>query len=67
MDEKIKKYREQLDMTHQEMADYLGISRVNYTQKENSQRKWSDSDKMKLKDLVKQRIDPKITIDDLFY
>ena len=67
MSEKIKKYREQLGMTQQEMADELGLSRQNYHQKENNLRKWSDSDKVKIRELLRKKLDPALTIDELFY
>lgn len=67
MSEKIKSYREQLGMTQQEMADELGITRQNYHQKENDLRKWSDSDKMKIRELLRKKLDPDVTIDELFY
>ena len=67
MSEKIKKYREQLGMTQQEMADELGLSRQNYHQKENDLRKWSDSDKVNIRELLRKKLDPALTIDELFY
>ena len=67
MSEKIKKYREQLGMTQQEMADELGLSRQNYHQKENNLRKWSDSDKVNIRELLRKKLDPALTIDELFY
>ena len=67
LSEKIKKYREQLGMTQQEMADELGLSRQNYHQKENELRKWADDDKVKIRELLRKKLDPAITIDELFY
>ena len=67
MSEKIKQYREQLGMTQQEMADELGLSRQNYHQKENDLRKWSDSDKVNIRELLRKKLDPALTIDELFY
>ena len=67
MSEKIKKYRERLGMTQQEMADELGLSRQNYHQKENDLRKWADSDKVKIRELLRKKLDPDMTIDELFY
>ena len=67
MSEKIKKYREQLGMTQQEMADELGLSRQNYHQKENNLRKWADSDKVNIRELLRNKLDPALTIDELFY
>lgn len=67
MSEKIKKYREQLGMTQAEMADELGLSRQNYYQKENELRKWADSDKVKIRELLRKKLDPDMTIDELFY
>lgn len=54
-------------MTQQEMADELGITRQNYHQKENDLRKWNDSDKIEIRELLRRKIDPNITIDELFY
>ena len=67
LSEKIKQYREQLGMTQQEMADELGLSRQNYHQKENSLRKWADSDKVKIRELLRKKLDTNVTIDELFY
>ena len=67
LSDKIKQYREQLGMTQQEMADELGITRQNYHQKENDLRKWNDSDKIEIRELLRRKIDPNITIDELFY
>lgn len=67
MSEKIKSYREQLGMTQQEMADELGITRQNYHQKENGLRKWSDSDKLEIRKLLRRKLDSDMTIDELFY
>ena len=67
LSEKIKKYRERLGMTQQEMADELGLSRQNYHQKENDLRKWADSDKVKIMELLRKKLDPDMTIDELFY
>lgn len=64
---KIKEYREQLGLTQEEMADELELSRQNYNQKENEQRKWNDSDKIKIRELLKEKLDPDITIDEIFY
>lgn len=67
LSDKIKQYREQLGMTQQEMADELGITRQNYHQKENDLRKWNDGDKIEIRELLRRKIDPNITIDELFY
>ena len=54
-------------MTQQEMADELGLSRQNYHQKENNLRKWADSDKVNIRELLRNKLDPALTIDELFY
>lgn len=67
MSDKIKRYREEIGMTQQEMADAIGISRQNYHQKENSLRNWNDSDRLKIRKLMREKLDPNITIDELFF
>ena len=67
LSDKIKQYREQLGMTQQEMADEIGLSRQNYHQKEKQIRKWADGDKVNIRELLRKKLDPDITIDTLFY
>lgn len=67
LSDKIRKYREQLGLTQQEMADELDLSRQNYHQKENELRKWADTDKVNIRELLRNKLDPALTIDELFY
>lgn len=67
--QKVKKvagYRSMLGMTQKEIAEYLGISSQNYSNKENSRTSFNDREKVKLKKLFSE-IDETLTIDDIFF
>lgn len=63
---KVAGYRVMLAFNQKKMAKYLGITVQSYSNKERGYRKFTDGEKIKLKELFNQ-IDPTITIDSIFF
>ncbi|MEY8291562.1 transcriptional regulator [Carnobacteriaceae bacterium 52-44] len=59
-------YRIMLNMNQKDMAGYLGITSQSYSNKERGMRKFSDEEKLKLKELFR-KIDSDLTIDAIFF
>ena len=64
---KIKEYRERVDMTQRELAEYLGTTTQTISNKENGRTSWNDKEKLEVRKLFREKLDPAITIDELFY
>lgn len=64
---KIKEYRERVDMTQRELAEYLGTTTQTISNKENGRTSWNDKEKLEVRKLFRDKLDPAITIDELFY
>lgn len=62
----VKGYRNMLNMTQHDMAKMLGISDRAYNSKEKGQTQFTDSQRLKIRELFKT-IKPDITIDEIFY
>lgn len=62
----VKKYRQYLGLTQQDMADILGVSKQSYWNKENERTAFSDSEKVLIKDMLVKHF-PEIKIDDIFF
>ena len=63
---KVKGYRNMLNLSQEKLGDYLGISKQTYSLKEIGKVSFNDKEKSQLLDLFKQ-IDPNLTIDYLFF
>lgn len=68
MDQKnrIRTIRTMLGLTQADMSDKLNISLTAYNLKENGKINFNDNDKVIIKELA-QRVDPHLTIDDIFF
>ncbi|MEI4310905.1 transcriptional regulator [Streptococcus suis] len=62
---RVKGYRHMLNLSQNEMAVKLNISKQSYHNKEIGKTEFSDSEKQIIKELLKSEF-PKITIDDIF-
>lgn len=62
----VKKYRQYLGLTQQDMADILGVSKQSYWNKENERTAFNDSEKVLIKDMLVKHF-PEIKIDDIFF
>lgn len=62
----VKGYRNMLNMTQEDMAELLGITKQSYHNKERGQTQFTDSQRLKIKELFKT-IKADITIDEIFY
>lgn len=63
---KVKGYRNMLNLNQQEMADLLGISKQSYWNKENGKNEFNDKEKI----IIKRILEPffsKISIDEIFF
>lgn len=63
---RVKGYRHMLNLSQNEMAVKLHISKQSYHNKEIGKTEFSDSEKQIIKELLKSEF-PKITIDDIFF
>lgn len=63
---KIVGYRNMLSMTQSDMSKFLGISLQAYWNKEKGKTQFSDTEKVKIKQLLLPYF-PDITIDDIFF
>lgn len=63
---KLKGYRVMLGQTQASMAKTLGVSTQSYNNKETGKTPFSDSEKFKIREMVRE-IEPNIAIDDLFF
>ncbi len=63
---KIKGYRNMLNMTQEELAIKLGITKQGYSNKERGINEFSDKEKIIFKELL-QPLFPTVTIDDIFF
>ncbi|MBG9368279.1 transcriptional regulator [Streptococcus sp. NLN64] len=63
---KLKGYRVMLGQTQASMAKTLGVSTQSYNNKETGKTPFSNSEMLKIRDMVRA-IEPNITIDDLFF
>jgi len=63
---KIKGYRNMLNMTQEELAIKLGITKQGYSNKERGVNEFSDKEKIIFKELL-QPLFPTVTIDDIFF
>lgn len=66
MTNKVKGYRNMLNLTQKEIAIKLGISYVSYSKKENGKRDFKDIEKMKFKELLEPHF-PNITLEEIFF
>ena len=64
---KIKRYRQKLGLTQQNVAEYFGITSQAYNQKELGKRRFSKDEMLAFKLLVNKNVDPTATIDDIFF
>lgn len=64
---KIKEYRERISMTQRELAEHLGTTTQTISNKENGRTSWNDKEKLEVRKLFRDKLDPEITIDELFY
>ncbi|WP_345917259.1 helix-turn-helix domain-containing protein [Eremococcus coleocola] len=63
---KVKGYRNMLGLTQTQIADKLNITKQSYSRKEIGKAKFTDQEKIKLKEIFRF-INPTITIDDIFF
>ena len=63
----VKYYRVLMKMTQQNVADQFGISNQAYSQKELGKIRFSKDEMLAFKLLVNKNVDPKATIDDIFF
>lgn len=63
---KIKGYRNYLNLTQKEMGEKLGISKQSYFNKESSKYNFTDEEKLIFKSLLIPYF-PNITIEDIFF
>lgn len=66
MTNKVKGYRNMLNLTQKETAIKLGISYVSYCNKENGKRDFKDVEKMKFKEMLEPHF-PNITLEEIFF
>lgn len=59
-------YRVMIGMSQKEIANHLKISPQSYSNKERGYRPFNDKEKSLMKELF-QKVDSKLTIDDLFF
>lgn len=64
---KVSLYRKKANLTQQDMADYLGISRNSYYLKENGKIDFKDVEKIKIQHFINSYLDLNLTIDELFF
>ena len=64
--QRIKGYRVMLNLSQQDVAKELGISRQSYWSKENGRTSFNDKEKTKIRDLFRKTGIP-VTIDSLFF
>lgn len=62
----IREYRKHLRLTQREMAEIIGISEQSYWNKENGRRNFTDEEKLKIRDFLRQYV-PEVTIDHIFF
>lgn len=63
---KVKGYRNMLNMTQEQLGEYLGITKQSYHLKEVGKAQFTDQEKIKIKQLL-QSLFPEITIDEIFF
>ncbi|MGO2099619.1 helix-turn-helix transcriptional regulator [Vagococcus salmoninarum] len=63
---KVLGYRNMLGLKQKDMASLLSISRQAYSEKERGNIPFKDSEKQLIKNMV-AKIEPKVTIDKLFF
>ena len=66
MTNKVKGYRNMLNLTQKETAIKLGISYVSYCNKENGKRDFKDVEKIKFKEMLEPYF-PNITLEEIFF
>lgn len=62
----IREYRKQLGLTQREMAEIIGITEQSYWNKENERRKFTDEEKVKVRDYLRRYV-PNVTVDHIFF
>lgn len=63
---KIRGYRNMLNLSQENLGKYLGITKQAYSNKETGKAKFNDKEKVKLLELFK-KVDDSLTIDSLFF
>ena len=63
---KVKGYRNMINLSQKEMAELLGISFTSYCHKEQGKRDFKDNEKIMFKNMLLPYF-PEITIDDIFF
>ena len=63
---KIAGYRKMLGLTQEDLAKRIGITRQTYSLKENGKVKFSDVEKIMIKNML-IKVFPNITIDEIFF
>ncbi|EKB53733.1 helix-turn-helix transcriptional regulator [Falseniella ignava] len=62
----VKGYRNMMNLTQEDVADVLGMTKQQYNPKELGRRPFNDKEKIILLNIFKQA-DPSLTIDRLFF
>jgi|UPI00065F73EB prophage ps3 protein 14, transcriptional regulator len=63
---KVKGYRNMINLSQKEMAELLGISFTSYCHKEQGKRDFKDNEKIIFLEIVKKSV-PNITIEEIFF
>jgi prophage ps3 protein 14, transcriptional regulator len=63
---KVKGYRNMINLSQKEMAELLGISFTSYCHKEQGKRDFKDNEKIFFLEIVKKSV-PNITIEEIFF
>ncbi|WP_438835455.1 helix-turn-helix transcriptional regulator [Streptococcus pluranimalium] len=63
---KVRGYRNMLGLTQESLGKELGISKQSYHNKESGKTRFSDSEKIKIKNLLLPMF-PNITLEDIFF
>lgn len=63
---KVKGYRNLLNLNQTQMAEALGITLTSYRNKEQGKTAWRDNERIKIKEMLLPYF-PNITIDEIFY
>lgn len=63
---KLKGLRNQLDLSQKKLGELLGITVQSYNQKENGKRDFTYSECIVIRDVLSQRLNKPLTIEELF-
>jgi len=63
---KVKGYRNMINLSQKEMAKLLGISFTSYCHKEQGKREFKDNEKIVFFEIVKKSV-PNVTIEEIFF